>query len=293
MSTVESSLARRRYAEVEAAYTSGLYAQALNDGLSLLQDLEDPANQPLRMRLLLLLAHTWLYGLGDQDSAAVAYRQVAEESEEPPLQEIAAEGLNRSTAAVQPVPGPTIQDNADSREQDGAPTAGSVSQEPASDPFGSATNPEPRVVSSAAPWLSDLSSRGDQDPAGSGERLQTEALAPFQQPPALAAATASEADPPWVQPTKGFLDSRTPDWVANTISSASPGSTAAPDSTTPPGPVAQASVQTNATQAGRREQNRPQDNTTEAETTIVPSTLSFSAEEEQELAKGLLLVVLG
>jgi hypothetical protein len=31
----------------------------------------------------------------------------------------------------------------------------------------------------------------------------------------------------------------------------------------------------------------------EAEPLIMPSTLSFSPEEEQELAKGLLLVVLG
>ena len=318
MSTVESSLARRRYGEVEAAYTSRRYTQALNDGLSLLQDLEDPANQPLRMRLLLLLAHTWLYGLEDQDSAAVAYRQVAEESEEPALQEIAAEGLSRSRPSEQPVPTPTLQENADSPDHD-ALGARSISQEPASHAFGAAAKPEPEVLGSAAPWLRDLTPRGDQDPAYPTKRLQPEALAPFQQPQARTAATgskadrptsdldltANQADPPWQEPAKDPSGSSTPGWIANTSPSVpssstvtghpmvTPSSLTRSNATIDSGAGPQTREPAIARQPSSPERNNRPAAMPEAEPLIMPSTLSFSPEEEQELAKGLLLVVLG
>lgn len=324
MSTVEISLARRRYADVEAAYTSGQYAQALNEGLSLLQDLEDPANKPLKMRLLLLLAHTWLYGLGDQDSAAVAYRQVAEESEEGPLQEIATEGLRRSNAAVQPGPTPGEQEIAANPEPLNAGRTSSVRQKPASNPFSAPSNPEQGIVSAAAPWLSDLNARNDRIASNRSDGMRAEALAPFQQPSTQAASIGPLAGRPpgrdqgttrmrrpnvAITQTGGATRtpeatraSETPFTAKLSVSSGSPvtvnpkasaGSWAVPDATTGAGTETRAGQSDAEGQASTAEGSQRRGGPTATEPVIVQSTISFSAEEEQELAKGLLLVVLG
>lgn len=316
MTPIDSSPARRRYADVESAYTNGDFAEALNLGLGLLQDLQGPDNQPLRMRLLLLLAHTWLYGLGDQDSAAVAYRQVAEESDEQVLADIAAEGLSRSSA------GPTKQTDAPVRTTDATTatkTAASViatpstpsglapdardhqrretlttgatattgspplitspidRPEPKPDPFPPGMSASPANDGAAAPWLNEFGARGARTTSGTGDRPMAANLAPFQQP--LSANTSPRSE---LSPEPSFETSPGSEPKA----SGHPGTNQATTIGEAAAPEQEASAQP---PQGRRSADTVE---VKAETVVIASTLSFSPEEEQELAKGLLLVVI-
>lgn len=224
MSTDESSKVRKRYAAVESAYTSGNYTESLNQGLALLQDLQDPASKPLRMRLLLLLGHTWLYGLGDLDSAAVAYGQVAEDNEEQALQAIALDGLNRTT------PARTAKD-----ETQAAAEAQPKTMARAADPM--VVDPAPTTPQAA----------GSDQPGPASPWTTSEPAAELIDSQRSITALTNQAAAPW-------LPAETAAWDPGVTTSTAP-------------EMKQGTV-------------------------VTPSTLSFSPEEEQELAKGLLLVVL-
>lgn len=285
MSFSPTTKARRRYDAVEAAYTSGSYAEALNLGLSLLQDLEDPASQPLRMRLLLLLAHTWLYGLGDADSAAVAYGQVAEESDEEDLQVIAADGLRRTDDAIASVEITTSEATPDSTPKPIEPTLQPLL---ATDPIpGSNTNPSldqapwateamsasPPVTSltaeTAAPWLQDLDPSLNKGPAAANlDQGIDPSPAPFLQP----AAEAPEPMP--ISASAAGLSIA--QGTGNTQVTGDPRTAARASTATEPEPRSL----------------RPEQIPAQVDV-VTPSAFSFSPEEEQELAQGLLLVVIG
>ena len=276
---------RRRYDAIEAAYTSGDYAEVLSQGLNLLQDLEDPASQPLRMRLLLLLAHTWLYGLGDQDSAAVAYGQVAAESDEEDLQVIAAEGLRRISGTMAPLSTPQAEAGAMTEAIDPIaepleasvpiPTTSAITSDTAGDtaslhqaPWANVTtNTTPRSASlgaaTSAPWLQDLNPRFSDEASnqGSVEAMST-SLVPVQQP--LASAGDS-----------GRTNAPAAELIGDPTTTADLALTSA----------------TTATEPGPR--SLPAEEITTQEVEVLPGAFSLSRDEEQELAKGLLLVVLG
>lgn len=276
---------RRRYDAIEAAYTSGDYAEVLSQGLNLLQDLEDPASQPLRMRLLLLLAHTWLYGLGDQDSAAVAYGQVAAESDEEDLQVIAAEGLRRISDTLAPLSTPQAEAGAMTESIDPIPerleasapipTASAITSDTAGDtaslhqaPWANVTtnNPHPSTnlgAATSAPWLQDLDPRFSDEASNQGtvEAMNT-SLLPIQQPLASADDTDRTSAP-------------AAEWISDPVTTADLALTSA----------------TTATEPGPRSLAAEEITTQDVE--VLPGAFRFNRDEEQELAKGLLLVVLG
>ncbi|MFM8525091.1 MAG: hypothetical protein ACKOCM_05675 [Cyanobacteriota bacterium] len=256
MSTDEHPRVHRRYADVESAYTSGNYTEALNQGLALLQDLQDPASKPLRMRLLLLLGHTWLYGLGDLDSAAVAYGQVAEDNEEEALQEIALDGLSRTT------PTWTAQDN----------TQANVAITP--ETIAGATEPAGRHQAPATRQVT-----GSEQPGPASPWTTSEPRAQRSEPRRSVSTADNDPAAPWL-PAATITDG-----AGRTATSQAAMREAIPEGTaTTDTPVETA-------ESEPRIATRTIQELTE-ETVVIPSTLSFSPEEEQELAKGLLLVVL-
>ena len=117
--------------------------------------------------------------------------------------------------------------------------------------------------------------------------------------------TANQADPPWQEPAKDPSGSSTPGWIANTSPSVpssstvtghpmvTPSSLTRSNATIDSGAGPQTREPAIARQLSSPERNNRPAAMPEAEPLIMPSTLSFSPEEEQELAKGLLLVVLG
>jgi hypothetical protein len=82
------------YTAIEKAYCEDRWSDVLDQGEKLLSQL--PAEDlDLRQRLQLLMAHTFLYGYGDRDSAEDFYRAVHGSKAEASLRQIAANGLEQ------------------------------------------------------------------------------------------------------------------------------------------------------------------------------------------------------
>lgn len=97
---------QERYAAIERVYAQQDWQEVERRSQTLLAELPDEPTHPLRLRLVLLLAHTRLYGTGDPGGAAVLYRAVADAQPEPVLADIAAQGLQQC-AELQPTAAPT------------------------------------------------------------------------------------------------------------------------------------------------------------------------------------------
>lgn len=98
-------LAIERYGAIEQAYRDQVWPTVLQEGRKLLDDLaggSDRISKGLRQRLLLLLGHTHLHGLGDRAAARDFYGTVLTEDAEDSLRLIAQEGLQQCESPLEP-----------------------------------------------------------------------------------------------------------------------------------------------------------------------------------------------
>ena len=138
-----------RYAAVERLYSQGRWEQVLQTSAALLGDLPQQPGESLRIRLLLLQAHTQLHGLGQIANAAALYHQVLEERPEPLLQAIAERELAHCHATPKAAPL--------------SPAFPFVAQ--------AVGTPAPGQVASAAPWLEALAPQTPVDVVEEPEQI--------------------------------------------------------------------------------------------------------------------------
>ncbi|MEB3331617.1 MAG: hypothetical protein VKI83_03875 [Synechococcaceae cyanobacterium] len=134
---------QERYAAIERVYAEQDWSGVEDLSRSLLAELPEDPSDPLRQRLVLLLAHTRLYGAGDAAAAASLYQAVAAAAAEPVLTEIATQGLQQCNQLLQPGDAspatPWLQQLAGS----GAPSPAGSAAAPSRAPFQQAPNLEP------------------------------------------------------------------------------------------------------------------------------------------------------
>jgi hypothetical protein len=217
MAETAANDAALRYAVIEQAYSKENWAEVLNDGGELLNQLRttgDPQLAGLRMRLQLLMGHTHLYGFADKAAAAEFYRAVASQSGEAALAQIAEQGLNQCNAVEAPAAGgeplPMAAEPEESAAPEpvlNAPEATGPKAAPAASPF--TTLPAmPEVTPSAgggttspaAPWLTEMTPTPTPTPAPAPLPTNSPAPTPSAEPAAAAmdgtpAATAEAAQP--------------------------------------------------------------------------------------------------
>jgi hypothetical protein len=98
-------LAIERYGAIEQAYRDQVWPTVLQEGRMLLDDLaggSDRISRGLRQRLLLLLGHTHLHGLGDREAARDFYGTVLTDDAEDSLRRIAQEGFQQCESPPEP-----------------------------------------------------------------------------------------------------------------------------------------------------------------------------------------------
>lgn len=132
---------QQRYSSIEQIYAEQNWPEVERQSQQLLADLPDDPRDPLRQRLVLLLAHTRLYGSGDAEAAGQLYGAVAAADPEPALLEIAQQGLAQCEALRPPNPQPVVEQTA-------------------------------AAAAAAMPWLQEL---------GGGAAAQLESAPPVQQ----------------------------------------------------------------------------------------------------------------
>lgn len=139
-----------RYGEIERAYCEERWTSVIDDGQALLAELSrvDAVSPPagLRERLQLLVAHAYLYGLGDRDNAEDFYQAVLRSEAETSLRQIAEQGLQQCGLPVAP-PEPR--------------------EEP--EPEGPTTDPVSPQAAGLSVWQEPAPSEGPADPAISTE----------------------------------------------------------------------------------------------------------------------------
>jgi hypothetical protein len=138
---------QQRYAAIEQVYAAQDWPDVEARCRSLLAEIPAVPSDPLRQRVLLLLAHTQLYGSGDPAGAASLYRAVLTAEAETVLADMAMQGLARcGEPCRQPEPqvdGPVGADGGEGMVPGHAVAAWDrASSEP------------------AMPWLQELSSTG-------------------------------------------------------------------------------------------------------------------------------------
>jgi len=93
-----------RYGAIEQAYRDQAWPTVLREGRLLLGDLAgggDRISRGLRQRLLLLLGHTHLHGLGDREAARDFYGTVLSDDAEESLRRIAQEGFQQCESPLE------------------------------------------------------------------------------------------------------------------------------------------------------------------------------------------------
>lgn len=177
----------QRYTAIEQLYAQQDWPGVEAQCHGLLADLGDAPGDPLRPRLLLLLAHTQLYGHGDAPSATRLYTAVLAEEPEATLVEMAQRGLAQCEQAEQQREaenGEIASDVAALAQAAAAAVerAGTATAEPLDQPLDQRTDQatERLATSEAAmPWAQELGRQEIRRPAASESDL---ALAPFQRP---------------------------------------------------------------------------------------------------------------
>ena len=94
-----------RYGVIERAYCEENWSAVIHDAQALIADLERAAEgspEGLKERLQLLIGHSFLYGLGDRDSAEDHYQAVLHSGAEVSLRQIAEQGLQQCALPVAP-----------------------------------------------------------------------------------------------------------------------------------------------------------------------------------------------
>ncbi|MEO1002026.1 MAG: hypothetical protein AAFX65_02825 [Cyanobacteria bacterium J06638_7] len=86
---------QQRYATIERLYSEREWPQVEALSEALLSELPAEADDPVRLRLGLLLGHTRLYGLGAVAEARNHYQQVLDHCSETTLRQIADQGLQQ------------------------------------------------------------------------------------------------------------------------------------------------------------------------------------------------------
>ena len=151
-----------RYGAIEQAYCQERWTSVIDDGQTLLGDLSRSAEDPpegLKERLQLLVAHAFLYGMGDRDSAEDLYQAVLRSGAEASLRQIAEQGLQQCTLPVAAPESP--QDQVVDPQPDSA--AAPTGETPL---WPEATAAEPQV------------DPGISSPSGSASTLQEESAPP-------------------------------------------------------------------------------------------------------------------
>ena len=93
MSTLDQQ--QEQYAAIELLYSEQKWAEVLAASESLLASLAPESGNPLKPRLLLVMAHTLLYGPRQYAAAAERYAEALQDATEPLLRQIAEQGLGR------------------------------------------------------------------------------------------------------------------------------------------------------------------------------------------------------
>ena len=272
---------QQRYAAIEQLYAKQDWPDVEARCSSLLADIPDLPGDPLRQRVLLLLAHTQLYGSGDPAGAASLYRAVLAAEAETVLADMARQGLARcGEPDRQPEPQGDEPVGAEGGEET-VPGQTVAAWDHAS------SNP-------AMPWLEELSSAG----IAQVKPVEPAVLrAPFQEP-----APDTSAD----QQTLG-MDPGVPAWTLRRSADAAvlPGltSSAEPQTATQPVDVVAEPEQTDLALADpeRRNTITLEELGAEAEEPA-PDVVSVDLEvdreavdeavDEAELAEGLLRVLI-
>ncbi|SBO44050.1 hypothetical protein [Cyanobium sp. NIES-981] len=142
---------QQRYATVERLYSERQWPQVEALCESLLIDLPDSPADPLRQRVILLLGHTRLYGMGDVESARSYYRALLRTEADNTLRQIADQGLHQCDLAEHQ---PGSAGRAGSPVAMQPPETAIGTGDPF--PFSAAAATESTAVTAAAPWLDSV-----------------------------------------------------------------------------------------------------------------------------------------
>lgn len=180
--SLSPEIQQQRYAAIELAYSERRWEEVESLSQELLQELPGDPADPLRLRLVLLLGHTRLYGMGDAAAAREHYTSVRDHGNEPTLLEIAKQGLEQCQQLAQP---------AASAPTAAAPWLTGSAQEtaPGAGASGASTGTD------AAPWLT---------PAATAQPAPEPAPAAQEAPAAVEAPAAIEAPAAVPAPDSGI-----------------------------------------------------------------------------------------
>jgi len=192
-----SDALQQQYAAIERLYSQGQWQQVLA-AIDAIQDaLPTQPGDPLRARVVLLQAHTLLYGLGQVEQAAAIYRQVLTGNPEAVLANIAQQELARCDELLSAKSAPAGSEAA----PETTPSSAQVSQTPsapqasvgsgAAFPFtAEAVGAPPEQQQAAAmPWLDAL---GGVDPGATQLQEPQANQAPWLKATDVVAAVAAE-----------------------------------------------------------------------------------------------------
>lgn len=172
---------QQRYAAIEQVYAAQNWPEVEARSRSLLAELPDEASHPLRQRVLLLLAHTLLYGNGDPAAAASLYRAVLTAAAEAVLVEMAEQGLVQCGQPLAPSNTLATGELAGEELAGEELAASAVSAQPPPDAGSTAGVASdlttPAEAEPAMPWLQELGGEQARRPGAIDDSL---ALAPFQ-----------------------------------------------------------------------------------------------------------------
>lgn len=156
-----------RYGAIERAYCEERWSAVIHDAQALIADLERAAEaspEGLKERLQLLIGHSFLYGLGDRDSAEDHYQAVLHSGAEVSLRQIAEQGLQQCALPVAPA---------------GSPQEEEQQQDSPADPLSSldgGTSGWPEAAAVASPAEFTIGSRADAAPAAQDESALLQGL---------------------------------------------------------------------------------------------------------------------
>lgn len=157
MSTLDQQ--QEQYAAIELLYSEQKWAEVLAASESLLASLAPESGNPLRPRLLLVMAHTLLYGPRQYAAAAERYAEALQDAAEPLLRQIAEQGLGRCR----------------SLSETEAPSAELETPLPPELPQLRSTSPASTQASgdgaAAMPWLQDVAPAADASPSSARDTL--------------------------------------------------------------------------------------------------------------------------
>ena len=160
-----------RYGAIERAYCEERWTSVIHDGQALLGDLsrvDEAPREGLKERLQLIIAHAFLYGLCERDSAEDLYLAVLHSEAEASLRQIAEQGLQQCSL---PTAASDWQDPQSEEEPSSglasAPTAETSVWHQAPDPElrAASASPLPASEEGAASWPSAEATSGLQDSA--------------------------------------------------------------------------------------------------------------------------------